>query len=126
MVLGSISLQGGLDVTGSKNRVVETPTGKVLMNAVESTYAVFEDFGTGTTDEKGNCLVELDPLFLETVSTDAGYWVQLTPYVGGAVAIADKGTDRFAVQGTPGLKFDWRVTVKQKGYESVRMDIKEG
>lgn len=122
----STTIHGDLKVNGTKNRVVETSAGKVLMNAVESTYAVFEDFGTGTTDEKGNCLVELDPLFLETVSTDAGYWVQLTPYVGGAVAIADKGTDRFAVQGTPGLKFDWRVTVKQKGYESVRMDIKEG
>ena len=114
---------GDVRASGAKNRVVETSAGKVLMNAVESTYAVFEDFGAGKTDDAGNCVVELDPLFCETVSTGEEYWVQLTPYVGGTVGIASKDTNHFVVHGTPNQRFDWRVTAKQRGYESARMDI---
>lgn len=63
-----------LNVLGTKNRLVKTQNyGNRLMNAIESTYAVFEDFGTAITDEKGYCSIELDPIFLETVNTDYPY-----------------------------------------------------
>lgn len=120
-----VIIQGDLSVTGSKNRIVETTKGLVKMNAVESSIAIFEDFGTSQINENGECTIYFDPLFMETVNTSDDYYCFLTPYdtSNAHLVISQKSQEFFNVKGNPGLKFDWRVTVKQKGYENVRMEI---
>ena len=124
----SVNIDGSLSASGSKNRVVSVSKGKVLMNAVESANAVFEDFGTAMTDAEGFCEVRLDDIFLETVNTDYDYHVLLTPYsddYAAKASIYSKDKDRFIVYGTPYTRFDWRVSAKQRGYEETRMEVME-
>ena len=125
---GDVQINGNLSVSGSKNRVVSTRIGKVLMNAVESADAFFEDFGTAMTDAEGFCEVRLDDIFLETVNTDCAYHVFLTPYsddYAAKASIYSKSKDRFIVCGTPYTRFDWRISAKQRGYEEIRMEVME-
>lgn len=125
---GDVQINGNLSVSGSKNRVVSTRIGKVLMNAVESADAFFEDFGTAMTDAEGFCEVRLDDIFLETVNTDYDYHVFLTPYsddYAAKASIYSKSKDRFIVYGTPYTRFDWRISAKQRGYEDTRMEVME-
>lgn len=125
---GDVQINGNLSVSGSKNRVVSTRIGKVLMNAVESADAFFEDFGTAMTDAEGFCEVRLDDIFLETVNTDYVYHVFLTPYsddYAAKASIYSKSKDRFIVCGTPYTRFDWRISAKQRGYEDTRMEVME-
>lgn len=125
---GDVQINGNLSVSGSKNRVVSTRIGKVLMNAVESADAFFEDFGTAMTDAEGFCEVRLDEIFLETVNTDYVYHVFLTPYsddYAAKASIYSKSKDRFIVCGTPYTRFDWRISAKQRGYEDTRMEVME-
>lgn len=118
-----------LNVLGTKNRLVKTQNyGNRLMNAIESTYAVFEDFGTAITDEKGYCSIELDPIFLETVNTDYPYQCFLTPLsddLSARINISYKGKTAFSVIGTPNTVFDWRIVARQRGYENTRMEVQE-
>lgn len=121
---GNLHIYGSLDVSGQKNRVVQTKNhGKRLMNAVESADAFFEDFGTAMTDVEGFCEVKLDEIFLETVNTHCTYYIQLTAYKDGNVCIFEKGENSFKVKGTPNTQFDWRISAKQKGYEDIRMEV---
>lgn len=118
-----------LNVLGTKNRLVKTQNyGNRLMNAIESTYAVFEDFGTAITNEKGYCAVDLDPIFLETVNTDYPYQCFLTPFsddFSARINISYKGKTAFSVIGTPNTVFDWRIVARQRGYENTRMEVQE-
>lgn len=121
-----LSVQGDLNVVGEKNRVVNTSYGKVKMNAVESTDAVFEDYGSGVLDSDGLCTINIDEMFLDTINTTYDYYIYLTPYYNGKetnIYVLSKTLDRFVVCGTPNTKFDWRITAKQKGYENIRMKL---
>lgn len=122
----SVNIDGSLSASGSKNRVVSVSKGKVLMNAVESADAFFEDFGSAMTDAEGFCEVRLDDIFLETVNTDYDYYVFLTPYsddYSAKAAIYTKNKHGFIVCGTPYTRFDWRISAKQRGYERIRMEV---
>lgn len=120
---GDLTVTGDLLVTGSKNRLVLTPKGKVLMNAVESANAVFEDFGSSETNEKGEAFIKFDEVFMETVNTEYEYQVFLQDYVGKSVQLVEKEKDGFMVFGNPNSKFDWRICARQKGYEEKRMEV---
>lgn len=120
------SITGDLTVRGEKNRVVKTSKGMVRMHAIESTYAVFEDFGSAMTDKDGMCMIMLDQLFLETVNTECDYYVFLSPRKITSVphiCVQKKYKDSFCVHGDPNTKFDWIVIAKQRGYEDVRMEV---
>lgn len=113
-----------LSVTGSKNRLVKTENfGNRLMNAVESANAVFEDFGSSETNEKGEAFIKFDEVFMETVNTEYEYQVFLQDYVGKSVQLVEKEKDGFTVFGNPNSKFDWRICARQKGYEEKRMEV---
>ena len=117
-----VTVQNDLTVYGEKNRAVETSQGTVLMSAYETASPYFGDIGSGVTDEAGACVVEIDPLFLETVSTDAGYAVFLQKCGPGDLWVESKEAGRFTVRGTAGLSFDYEVKARQKGYENHRME----
>ena len=124
MVTANVKMTKNLTVQGTKNRLVETKSyGKRLLNAVESTGAFFEDFGTAFTDESGFCEVVIDPIFLETVNTSYEYYIFLTSFNGGQITVYEKGRNYFIVKGTPNIQFDWRISAKQKGYEDIRLEV---
>lgn len=126
-VVGECYVDGTLNVTGTKNRIVDTGQfGKRLLNAYETAVPYFGDIGTGEILEDGYCTVEIDPIFSETVSLD-DYVVFLQAEGQGECYIGEKRNDKFMVAGTPGLKFAYEIKAKQKGFENIRLDeYKEG
>lgn len=75
--------------------------------------------------ENGSCLVEIAPVFGETVALDEEYAVFLQPNGPGEMYVADKTKTSFTVKGTPGTAFDYEIKAKQKGYEKTRLEKKE-
>lgn len=117
-----VRVQGDFTVSGTKNRAVETSQGMVLMSAYETASPYFGDIGSGVTDEAGACVVEIDPLFLETVSTDAGYVVFLQKCGPGDLWVDEQENDRFTVRGAANTPFFYEIKARQKGYENHRME----
>lgn len=118
-----VRIQGDFTVGGTKNRAVETSRGTVLMSAYETASPYFGDIGSGMTDESGACVVEIDPLFLETVSTDAGYVVFLQKCGPGDLWIDERENGRFTVRGAANTPFFYEIKARQKGYERDRMEM---
>ena len=115
-----------LEINGRKNRIVETEHyGKRRLNAYETAGAYFGDIGSGVIAENGSCLVEIDPVFGETVDLDEGYAVFLQPNGPEEMYVANKTKTSFTVKGTPGTAFDYEIKAKQKGYEKIRLEKKE-
>jgi hypothetical protein len=124
-----IYFTGGLAGTGTKSCVVRTSEGPTLLYCQESPECWFEDFGEGRL-VNGRCHVELDPLFLETVTIDAGnpikVFVQLHDETCRGVAVKKGATGFDVVElggGTSNGTFDYRVVAKRKGYESDRLEL---
>ena len=125
--VNGLQVSGGLSVSGTKNRLVNTDHyGKRLLNAYETAVPYFGDIGTGEILGDGECFVEIDPIFAETISLE-DYVVFLQAEGDGKCYIAEKYADGFIVAGTPGLKFAYESKAKQKGFENIRLDeYKEG
>jgi hypothetical protein len=71
--------------------------------------------------------VELEPAFAQTVNTGVEYHVFLTPNGDcKGLYVANKTASGFEVRelggGTSSVAFDYRIVVKRKGYETVRME----
>ncbi|MBN1424120.1 hypothetical protein JXA88_06145, partial [Candidatus Fermentibacteria bacterium] len=119
---------GGLAGSGTKSCVVQTSRGPTLMYCQESPENWFEDFGEGQLVD-GRCHVELDPLFLETVTIDAAnpmkVFVELHDESCEGVAVK-KGLTGFDVVerngGGSNGTFDYRVVAKRRGFEEKRLD----
>ncbi len=116
-------------IAGTKSAVVDTPSyGRRLLYALESPEVWFEDFGSSRL-ANGEALVQLDPMFLETVTIDeanpmrvfvtprgptSGLWVET--YAGHFVVHENPG-------GVSNAAFDWRVVGKRRGLENLRLDL---
>ena len=119
---------GGLAGTGTKSCVVKTSQGPTLLYCQESPENWFEDFGEGQLVD-GKAHIELDPLFLETVTIDEKnslkVFIQLHDEGSHGVAVK-KGTSGFDVveleSGHSNGTFDYRVVAKRKGFEAKRLD----
>ena len=126
---GWASVSGNLHVSGLKNAIVETPTyGRRYTYADESTEVYFFDRGQGQLSG-GSVTIDLDPIFLETVTIDADrpMLVQITPTADcNGLFVAEKTRTSFTVQelrnGASNASFDWEVAAKRKGYETVRLE----
>jgi hypothetical protein len=122
---------GGLGGTGSKNCIVKTSQGPTKLYCQESPECWFEDFGEGQL-AAGRAHVELDGLFLETVTIDGPnpmkVFVQLHDETCNGVAVK-KGATGFDVielaGGSSSGTFDYRVVAKRKGFEAKRLDYCE-
>ena len=109
-----------LSVTGSKNALVSTPSyGDRLINAYETAEYYFGDIGSNRVRD-GECVVVLDPIFMECVNTDIEYQVFLTPYGDGHIYVKYRDYDRFTVVGD-NIPFGWEIKAKRKNYEYVRL-----
>lgn len=117
----------GLGGSGSKSCIVKTSQGPTALYCQESPENWFEDFGEGTL-VNGQTHIELDALFLETVTINAAnpmkVFVQLEGDCNGVYV--SKGTTGFDVvelkNGSSNVPFSYRVVAKRKGFEERRLD----
>ncbi|NIO07768.1 MAG: hypothetical protein GTO40_07070, partial [Deltaproteobacteria bacterium] len=117
----------GLGGSGSKSCIVKTSQGPTALYCQESPESWFEDFGEGTL-VNGRTHIELDALFLETVTINATnpmkVFVQLEGDCNGVYV--SKGITGFDVvelkNGTSNVPFSYRVVAKRKGFEDKRLD----
>lgn len=118
-VTGNAEVTGTFHVTGSKNCAVETSQGMVLISAYETAEYYFGDIGRGEVVD-GECRIEIDSLFAETVNTDINYEVFLTPYGRGIIYVDEMAPNYFVVKGD-NIPFAFEIKAKRKGYESTRL-----
>jgi hypothetical protein len=123
----SIDASGDLNCTGTITPVVPVAGGqrKVGLNAINSPENWFEDAGSAQLSN-GEAVVNLEPLFGETVNTAAQYHVFLTPSGDcKGLYVAQKSPSSFVVRelggGTSSIAFDYRIMAKRKGFEQVRL-----
>jgi hypothetical protein len=122
---------GGLGGTGPMTGTVKTSRGPTVLYCQESSECWFEEFGEGTL-ATGRAYIELDPLFLETVTIDENnpmkVFVQLHDETCQGVAVK-KGPIGFDVielrGGRSNSTFDFRVVAKRRGFEAKRLEISE-
>jgi hypothetical protein len=125
--VGSVLIAGDLLVEGEKNAVVPTETfGERKVYCQESTEVWFEHIGRGRL-ENGVATVDLDPIFLETVTIDSAHpmEVSITPYGWLSSYCVDPGTTGFTVRvEDPAIvgEFGYRVVAKRRGFENAILE----
>lgn len=117
-----VSVYGDLSVVGSKNAVVPSSKGYIAINAYETAEYYFGDIGESQTDKQGVKIINLDPLFLETVNTSVPYQVFLSSYDDAKIWVFARNDNMFIVKSDkPNVKFAWEIKAKRKDYENVRL-----
>ena len=125
-------VSGDLTVQGSKNAAVKIDNGEYrLVSCQESPEVWFEDFGEGQLSN-GRTHIELDPLFLQTVTIDSRHPIKVFVQLEGDCrgVYVSKGITGFDVNelqgGIGNVSFSYRVVAKRKGYEDVRLARMQG
>ncbi len=118
---GGVDLVGDFSVSGSKNAKVPTSIGDVNVSAYETAEYYFGDLGRGNVEE-GQCIIEIEPLFKETVNTNIDYEVFLTPYGKGLIYVDEMTPNYFVIKGDD-IPFAYEIKAKRKGYEDVRLEL---
>lgn len=119
-----IRLNGDTYVYGTKNAIVPTSNGMAAINAYETAEYYFGDIGKAKTDKNGQVLIQLDPLFLETINTSIPYHVFVSPYENANVWVEQMDQNSFIVKSSePDVEFSWEIKAKRKGYEDHRLEI---
>jgi hypothetical protein len=118
--------------TTNKPATVKTRTGeKIKLFTEEAAELFFNDYGDGRLN-RGSIHIELDPLYLETVTVDESHplkvFVQLEDDCKG-VYVTRKTATGFDVMelqgGTSDARFTYRVMCKRKYYEDERLATEE-
>ena len=121
---GDVRITDSLVVLGGKSAAVKVDNGEYrLLYSQESPEVWFEDFGKGQL-LNGKAVIQIDPLFAQTVNTSVEYHVFLTPQDEPlTLAVANKTTASFEVIGPSGanIPFSYRIVAKRKGYENIRL-----
>ena len=121
-------IQGNMYVTGSKNAVVKTETyGMRKVYADESAEVNLFDRGQGKL-VNGVARIELDPVFLETLTVNDEHPLLVFVTPGGpckGIYVAETTASSFTVKelcgGKSSAAFTWEVAATRKGYEGVRL-----
>jgi len=84
-----------------------------------------EDAGSGQLSD-GVAVIQLEPVFAQTVNTGVGYHVFLTPNGDcKGLYVTNKTADSFEVRelggGKANVSFDYRIMARRKGYEDIRL-----
>lgn len=119
-----VKVMGNFKVeSGSKSRIANTRNfDKRLLYCYETPTPMFGDMGCASTNEKGIAIVDIDPIFYETVNTNIEYQVFLQKEGQGDLWVEEKDPNYFIVNGTPNLKFSWEAKCIQKEFESLRLE----
>lgn len=129
--MGDIACRGtlhgsGLSVSGSKNCVQETENfGRRLINAYETCDYYFGDIGESQTIN-GECIIWIDDIFKEIISTDDTYQVFITKYGRGDIWVERREKDFFLVKSEYDISFGWEIKGKRRGYENYRLEEFKG
>ena len=117
-----VKVNSSLTVTGTKSRVVQTDQyADRLLYCYETPSPMFGDIGEGVIGEDGLCYVTIDPVFAQTITTNA-YQVFLQRYGDGDCYVKKRRGGWFVVSGTPGLSFGWEIKAKQRDYDQRRLE----
>lgn len=117
-VLGNFKVE-----SGTKSRIANTRNfDKRLLYCYETPTPMFGDMGCASTNEKGIAIVDIDPIFYETVNTNIEYQVFLQKEGQGDLWVEEKDPNYFIVNGTPNLKFSWEAKCIQKEFENLRLE----
>jgi hypothetical protein len=117
---------GDIVCTGSKSAAVPVQGNRMVrMYAVEAADNWFEDAGSGQLNN-GSASVALDQMFAQTVNGDLDYHVFITPNGDcEGLYVSNKTARGFEVhelhKGTSNIAFDYRIMVRRKGFENVRL-----
>ena len=123
---GDVRISDSLIVLGGKSVAVRVDNGEYrLLYCQESPENWFEDFGEDQLTN-GKTIVNLDPLFGQTVNTNVTYHVFLTPGEDcNGLYVANKTPTSFEVRelkgGNSDVSFSYRIVAKRKGYENIRL-----
>jgi hypothetical protein len=117
---------GDLVCTGTKSAAVPVDGNRMVrLYAVEAADNWFEDAGSGQLTG-GSAAIQLDELFGQTVNGDLDYHVFITPNGDcDGLYVTNKTSTGFEVHelhgGHSNIAFDYRIMVRRKGFENVRM-----
>jgi hypothetical protein len=122
-----VYVNGTQTATGTKSALVPIGNEWRKLYCEESAEVFFTDYGGGTI-ANGRGHVELDPIFLQTVTIDSlnpmRVFIQMNCESGEVYVV--KGLTGFDVfengTGKSDGTFDYRIVAKRKGYEAVRME----
>ena len=121
-----VTINGSLDVDGTKSRKVRTDNySERLLYCYETPTPLFGDIGEAFIDEDGFGFVDVDDIFSETVAERVEYQVFLQKEGEGDCWISEKTPRYFVIEGTPGLKVAWELKAKQRDYETYRLEPKD-
>lgn len=133
VIYGSLWCTGAIYAQNGKNRAMKTSSyGTRGLNALETPECLFSDFGSATIDQNGECRIDFDPIFAETIALDEPYRVHITSCSEKQAKWVEKHRGYFIVHGEPEAMFDWMLTATQIDEIGVRLkeetppDIKEG
>ncbi|MBN1424911.1 hypothetical protein JXA88_10175 [Candidatus Fermentibacteria bacterium] len=121
---------GGLAGTGTKSCVVKTSKGPTMYYCQESPECWFEDFGDGRLSI-GRAHIELDPVFLETVTISEVHPMRVFVELGGDCegVYVERRLTGFDVKelrgGRSDVPFTYRVVAKRRDFESDRLTVCE-
>jgi hypothetical protein len=123
----NIDANGDLFCSGTITPIAPVDGGsrKVSLYGVAAPENWFEDAGSGQLSN-GGAVINLEPLFGQTVNTEMEYHVFLTPNGDcNGLYVTQKTATSFVVRelnrGTSSIAFDYRIMAKRKGHENVRM-----
>lgn len=117
----TVYVNGDFSVGGSKNAIVPTSIGNVNVSAYETAEYYFGDIGRGQIIN-GECRINIEELFSETVNTSIPYEVFLTPYGNGHIYIDSMDQFGFNVKGDD-ITFVYEIKAKRLNYEDTRLHL---
>jgi hypothetical protein len=123
---GNLNISGNLTVSGTKSSTAKLQNGReVALYAVESPENWFEDFGSGEMNN-GVAWVPLEGSFAEATNASVTYHVFLTANGdSNGLYVSRKTAAGFEVRehggGASNVAFDYRIVVRRRGYETIRM-----
>lgn len=122
-ISGGVEVKGDLNVDGAKNATVPTSIGRVSVSAYETAEYYFGDIGRGKIVD-GQCIIEIESLFKETVNTNIEYEVFLTPYGRGVIYVdPEEMTPGYFIVRGDDIPFAYEIKAKRLGYEDVRLEL---
>ncbi len=120
----NFNAQGTISCSGTKSRVVDTEDYRDrLLYCYEMASPIFGDMGSGVLDAAGECVIQIDDIFSETVDISMEYHVFLQKEGQGDLWVSRKDTQFFIVRGTPGLHFSWEIKACQFDSSLTRLDL---
>lgn len=122
----NLYVDGNLCVIGQKNAIVPTSNGMTKVYSEESAECWFTDYGEAHLKD-GKAHIDIDPLFLETVTIDSHNPMQvyLQEYDESNGLMVKRGMNGFDViekgGGQSNASFSYRIVAKRKGQENARL-----